>query len=305
MSVSLIASIKNGAIGARCALFSVKDCLLPMNGVILGKLRDIVLKGHSIVVIEDSSVIELSEFTDACERLRDYEIPMVFYYCNGGRYVKPLSTSLEELCIPKDSYYVGRPDSHVLNSDCHNSDKLFAMNYGIAFKSCNKFFGPTDHDTLSFYYCDPSSIKVCEDIDYRSGEQEMIILMGQPGTGKSHMARVTGYEIVKKTEGWYPRLVKVLKEGKSVVIDECNPKYKDREQFIRIADKLSIPYKVIHIEMCTNLSMHMCRYRKITEGIDYDYKSALAIFYNIQHHHGSLVHKFTVNKHDPIMFKYL
>ena len=87
--------------------------------------------------------------------------------------------------------------------------------------------------------------------------QELIIMVGQPGSGKSTIARsILGLDVVepryviiskdKLTKAKYLQLLRqTLQSGRSVIFDATNPSKEDRRLVIEIAENLNIPVRIL------------------------------------------------------------
>lgn len=148
------------------------------------------------------------------------------------------------------SFFVG--DALGREGDFADSDKQFAINCGLKWKSPEEFF--------------PFAEKEVVDIEYPNN-REIVIMMGYPGSGKStfvekYFGDKDNYEIIHgdelKTEA---KMKKALKNGilndKSVVIDATHSSKKKRKVFIDIAKKEDIPVRIIR--MTTTIEESMSR----------------------------------------------
>ena len=136
------------------------------------------------------------------------------------------------------SFYVG--DGAGRDIDWSDIDKKFAENVGIKFKTPEEIF--------------PIEIKynLKTKIEFPN-EKEMIIMMGYPSSMKSSFIKKylkpKNYEIIegdvlKTFQKILKETEKMLKNGKSVVIDRTNPKKKDRIELINLAKKYNIPVRI-------------------------------------------------------------
>lgn len=126
---------------------------------------------------------------------------------------------------------LGRPSDH---SDC---DLKFAEAIGIKILSPEELF-PFEENSNALLQ--PST------------SQEMIIMIGMPGSGKSHFAKTTfpNYVIIEgdvyKTS---KKMIKVAKEhienGLSVVFDATNPTHEKRQEYIDAYD--NVPFRCIYM----------------------------------------------------------
>lgn len=153
----------------------------------------------------------------------------------------------------EDSFYVG--DALGRPGDFADSDKEFAVNSGIKYKSPEEIF-PFPAKAES------PTIKTFPD------HREIVLMVGYPGSGKSTYAQKTfgdneRYIILHgddhKTEASIKKaLKKALTENpnKSVVLDATHSGKKKRKVFIDIAKEFNIPVRAIHITTSIEESMH-------------------------------------------------
>lgn len=150
-------------------------------------------------------------------------------------------TFIKDNIIDKDkSFYVG--DALGRKGDWSDTDKIFADNIGIKCISPEKFF-----------YVD---IKFNIPKIPLSDNNETIIMVGYPGSGKSTIAKSIAindkYSIISgdicKT---VPKTIKCMKElftiNKSIIIDATNSSIKKREKYIELSIKNHYSIKCIHV----------------------------------------------------------
>lgn len=130
---------------------------------------------------------------------------------------------------------LGRPNDH---SDC---DLKFAEAIGIKIVSPEELF-PFDKK-------DKTSVTPSE-------TQEIVIMVGMPGSGKSHLAKTVftkpNYVIIEgdiyKTSA---KMIKAatphLDKGMSVVFDATNPTREKRNEYITVAERYKIPARCIYV----------------------------------------------------------
>jgi len=186
------------------------------------------------------------------------------------------------------SYYIGdaagRPKNWAPNKkkDFSCSDRKFALNAKIEFHTPeNYFLGEKEYDTWDWDGIDPkkmlSTLKGLELFVPSTPpivvkEQEAILMVGPPGSGKSTFCKKHlvphGYvwvnqDVLLKKE----KCAKVAKEaiasGKSVVIDNNNYNPDTRAYFIKeITKTKDIPIRCYHMQTPLELAEHMNLYRE-------------------------------------------
>lgn len=173
----------------------------------------------------------------------------------------------------KRSFYVGdaagRPKRQGSRrpADFADSDRKFALNIGIGFHTPEEYFdGDSDEavQDLPLQGVDPHRVitsapqVATEPSDalktVEAGEQQVLVLIGYPGSGKSTFATKTLEKlgVVRVNMDKLGNKAKclqlaesMLEEGKSVVIDNTNPRPDSRAPFIDLARKRSIPARYI------------------------------------------------------------
>jgi bifunctional polynucleotide phosphatase/kinase len=151
------------------------------------------------------------------------------------------------------SFFVG--DALGGKGDWADSDKVFAQNVGLKCQSPEKFFlAKKEEETVII-----PQLKLPE-------SQQVIIMVGYPGSGKSTVAKsicederfVLVQGDVHKTS---PKMIKAaqpcVKEGKSVVFDATNSSSKKRSEYIEFAKKHNL--KVVCIHLATSLEVSYSR----------------------------------------------
>lgn len=140
---------------------------------------------------------------------------------------------------------------------------------GLAFKTPeNLFLGDKTEAKVSGF--DPSTIPQngklfanSDDTDVEFVEKELVIFCGSPGAGKSTFWKnyMPKYERVnrdtlKTKEKCFAVAEQFLSNGKSVVIDNTNPKKEDRAYFLKLATKLGLKARCFFFltpkEICTH-----------------------------------------------------
>jgi bifunctional polynucleotide phosphatase/kinase len=133
---------------------------------------------------------------------------------------------------------LGRP------GDWADTDKLFAEAVGLSVKSPEEIFK-----------FEPRAIT--QNVTATaSAAQEIVVLVGYPGSGKSTITRnvfePAGYEIIHgdvlKTQAKMIKAGKLLlQEGKSVVFDATNGTKEKRASYITLGQTLDIPVRCVHV----------------------------------------------------------
>jgi bifunctional polynucleotide phosphatase/kinase len=243
------------------------------------KLNELYDSGFKIVVFTNQAgfSFNLEEFTKKIKAIStELEVPLQVFGCTDyGYYRKPsigmwklLTNNNEGIEIDmKQSFYVG--DAAGRKGDFSDSDLKFALNLGLKFytdiKMEEKEFTSPKHPIHSIP-------KLENNFDYYKNQQEMIILVGPPATGKGTFAKKFPDYIIAcqddlKTKPKVISLIKKsLKEGKSVIVDRKNEYIVDRKEFIDIAKEFNVPVRIAWFDMPRELVEHLAIYREITTG---------------------------------------
>jgi len=164
-------------------------------------------------------------------------------------------------------------------------DRTFASNVGVTFKTPEEYF--FNEDPAPFEWESQEPIKFLEsmqkDLELMVGgknpvpakEQEMIVLVGRPASGKSTFAKKHvvphGYVHVNQdTFKTKEKCIKIAREsvesGKSVIIDNTNPTADVRSNYVQIAEKQGIPIRCFVFQTDPELAYHLNFYREKFEG---------------------------------------
>jgi len=166
-------------------------------------------------------------------------------------YIRAKKWKLEE------SFYVG--DALGRKNDFADSDKAFAEAIGVP------VFAPEDIFGIHKTNVATTPIKT-------NSSQEMVVMVGYPGSGKSTIADqvfgANGYTVLHsddiKNNTRMLRLANTaLTLGDSVVIDATNPSRQKRKEYIDLATSLQIPSRCVYIS--TSMEESMARNSKREE----------------------------------------
>jgi len=223
------------------------------------KLKGLVSEGKCIVLISNQGALERAEdrlkgLENKLQRVqRALGLPLAFYagYGKVSRFRKPAPGLWEQLTadfmqrgvgvMKRESFFcgdaAGRPEGGKnwkgtakkdQAKDFSDSDRRFAINAGVDFFTPEQFFLGSDPLALEPSFCpglDPSTVPRTSASAYASislpGGQEMVILVGSPGSGKSSLAKavfqIKGYEWVNQdTLKTFENCLKKSNEGAHV-----------------------------------------------------------------------------------------
>jgi bifunctional polynucleotide phosphatase/kinase len=171
---------------------------------------------------------------------------------------------------PEESFFVG--DALGRPGDFADSDKKFAENIGVDVKSPDDVFG-MDKDTNGravLWY--NSKLEDALEKVAPSKAQEIVIMVGYPGSGKSTIAEhleKQGYFVVNgdkhKTDASRVKVgTNELDKGMSVVFDATNLTQEKRAIYINLAKEKKIPSRCIFV--ATSLERSLERNLQRPEG---------------------------------------
>jgi bifunctional polynucleotide phosphatase/kinase len=146
------------------------------------------------------------------------------------------------------SFFVG--DALGRAADFSDSDKKFAEAIGV------KVQAPEDIFPFDFSKGKAKDSNSKPKVEARKDQQEVIVMVGYPGSGKSTVAhdvfRAKGYEVIdgdtlKTTSKMINVAKKVVSTGVSVVFDATNPTIAKRAEYIAFANAAGLPVRCIHV----------------------------------------------------------
>lgn len=168
------------------------------------KLRSLHKKGYEIIIVTNqggikSSIPKLEEFKQKLENIErdiceDYPNISFRIYCLNNKDVhrKPYPTILMNHKIDRaKSFYCG--DAAGRQNDHSGSDIKFAYNLRLRFMTPEKLFaGDADSQGIIEYPISPYNQEILKRREYQyvqnsQAMQELIIMVGLPGSGKSHI----------------------------------------------------------------------------------------------------------------------
>ena len=203
------------------------------------QIKKLYEKGFAIVIFTNQTQQFKKDQIEIV--LNSLEVPYKCYIMYDKKIKKPNPECflhyLGDKKIDSESFYVG--DALGRENDWSDSDKVFAENCHLKYISPEEMF--------------PFKKKKEKGL-ILSDKQELIIMVGYPGSGKSTFAKkkFNGYlilsgDILKTESKILKQLEKGLDEGKSIVIDATNPNKEKRSVFIKTAKKRGISVRIVHI----------------------------------------------------------
>eukprot|EP00914_Ancora_sagittata_P026667 GHVO01052457.1.p1 GENE.GHVO01052457.1~~GHVO01052457.1.p1 ORF type:complete len:387 (-),score=58.90 GHVO01052457.1:492-1652(-) len=253
------------------------------------KLKEVHQAGYRIVIFSNQNGVQkkkqtvesITQKVDAIQIAVDCPI-LVYIMIGVDKYRKPCKGAWDLLAAatPLDraaSYYVG--DAAGRKGDFSDTDRKFAKNIGIDFFTPEAYFlgqGMTLPDLPPPYRFggDPNAFRTLVRGD---GEQEILLLVGPPASGKSHTVRVhfsdytrVNQDTLKRKEKCHKVCGDALKEGKSVIIDNQNLSVFARAPYINLAKTHSVRCRAVYLDVPKEFCFFLNRYRTLcVDTIEY------------------------------------
>ena len=173
------------------------------------------------------------------------------------------------------SFFCG--DAAGCPNDFSDSDLKFALNVGIKFVYRDEFLGEKVKIPPIKYAVDFSKIVTKNDYNFiKSADQEVIINVGLPASGKSHFTKncivplnyIQINQDILKTKAKCLKLFEAsLSSGKSVVVDNTNLTKENRKEYLDIAKKYKVKCRCLNFIVTKEVCIHNSYYRNyITDG---------------------------------------
>lgn len=210
----------------------------------------------------------------------------IFCALNDDNYRKPKMGFWKLIDgIKEDSFFCGDAgglpkrviNKRSLNKDFSDTDLKFAVNVGIKFLHRDEFVFDVKYDNIKVNYnIDFTQISTQQNYVFKSNNKEMIINVGLPASGKSFFTQKyiipCGYEYINQdTLGTQKKCLtdaeKILKIGKSIVIDNTNVTVEHRSNYIQLAKKYNYECRCLIFTTDKDVCIHNSNYRNyVTDG---------------------------------------
>ncbi len=209
-------------------------------------LKDYYDKGYCLIIFSNQT--KQWKINQIENVLKSLDIPVYISIAFDKEDKKP-NTNMFNLAISnkewnkKESFFVGDALGRV--NDWSDSDKLFAGNIGINLKTPEEIF-PFEKDT------EITSLDI-QPLDI----QEVIILVGYPGSGKSSYTMkmfgendryvILSGDVLKTSAKMIKAAKPLLISGKSVIFDATNPTIAKRAEYIKLAEEYNVQIRCIYL----------------------------------------------------------
>ncbi|KAK9887859.1 hypothetical protein WA026_000167 [Henosepilachna vigintioctopunctata] len=259
-------------------------------------LKELYENDYKIVIFTNQSGVgknsdKIREFKQKIESvIQTLSIPIQVYVSLGkGMYRKPVTGMWSMLCNLKngskevkleDSFYVGDAAGREKDwmpkrkKDHSNADRLFALNIGLKFYTPEEYFLKTSQNQFKMPLFDPRQLKSTHYPNYSCDKQDIILMVGSQGSGKSHFCRTkllpTGYihinrDKLKSWEKCVLMLEECITKQKNAVIDNTNPDKASRKKYIAVAKKYNIQCRCFVMSTSFEHCRHNNKFRALTD----------------------------------------
>lgn len=206
-----------------------------------GVLADYHGRGYALVVFTNQTKPWKQD--QIVQVLTDTKLPVLLAIGFEKEDKKPsptlFTTAIVKKWDAKASFFAG--DAGGRPNDWSDSDKVFAQNVGITFKTPEEVF--------------PFEKRAAPNVLPEAGGQELVIMTGYPGSGKSTIAKVLGAQghvvlegdVLKTPARMLKEAAKAVSAGASVVVDATHPSAAKRAAYIELAKAHGVAARCIHV----------------------------------------------------------
>ncbi|KAL4456188.1 hypothetical protein ABPG74_014149 [Tetrahymena malaccensis] len=159
--------------------------------------------------------------------------------------------------------------------DFSDSDLKFALNIGLTFYTPDQLFLDKKETISTTDFFNPKNLPTSGDLFKQKGvkttsdKQEMVIMIGSAGSGKSTFVQnyLKDYVRVNRdTLKTMPKCLeaaeKAIQQKKNVVVDNTNPTVESRKDFIALAKKHKIQVRAFDLQITKDLAFHLDNQRE-------------------------------------------
>lgn len=257
----------------------------------LNKINKYISNGYVLAIFSNQHGIEKGYITEEKFKkkinniMNDLKLPLLFFSAISKDYYRKPLIGMMDLFIEKNkaqidktnSIYIGdaagrKKNNNYKKNDHSDSDYKFALNCEIKFMTPEEFFlnskqeiPKIDFDLHKYDNLNNDHIKF-------DNNQEMIIMVGSPGSGKSTYSENylvnKGYirinqDILKNQKNCMKKAENEIKNKKSVVIDNTNPTINVRKNYINLAKNYKLKVRCFYIDIPKQLAFHLNNLRNV------------------------------------------
>ncbi|KAI4503715.1 hypothetical protein M0802_001118 [Mischocyttarus mexicanus] len=266
--------------------------------IIPKKLKQLYEDGYKIVIFTNQGAlgtgkVKIEDFKIKIEKVvQKLGVPIQVFISMGkniyrkpapGMWNKFVNDKNGGLCVDRiNSFYVGdaagRPKDWApgRKKDHSKVDRLMAKNVDLYFQTPEEHF--LKHKVAPYVLptFNPKALKKDDnptDAEIISQQQEIILMVGSPGSGKSHFAKLylTDYDYINRdTLGSWQKCISAMEQslnkGKRVVIDNTNPDPASRKRYITVAKKYNISIRCFLMTTSAEHAKHNNRFRELIDS---------------------------------------
>lgn len=258
-------------------------------------LQDLNERDYSVIIVSNQGGIDAKKQTAESwtnklnDIVKDLAIDIcIFCSCGSNHWRKPSPNIFQRLILEKcddvnykKSFYCGDAAGRKYNSktkkdDFTDTDYKFALNCNLIFKTPEQLFCDEEHEfpippKITTLY--DSLYKKCKNPKFIPAKNEMIIMVGFQGSGKSTIAQQIsndhGYTIInqdtlktlKKCMSEAEKIMKDKTNNNSIIIDATNPSKSGRGEWIKLAQKHKYNVRICVLTTDIIISQHNNLYR--------------------------------------------
>ncbi|EDV91399.1 uncharacterized protein F21D5.5 [Drosophila grimshawi] len=221
----------------------------------------------------------------------------VFIAVGDGYYRKPLPGMWEHLqnemndAVPINKercFYVGdaagRPEAGKgitkRRKDHSLADRHFATNIGVSFYTPEVHFLGKRVEQWNKPDFDPTSVHTeipryePNDLQFDTNKCEMIIVVGLPGSGKSHFCaevldsksyKIANADTLGSTQACLNACKQALIANQSCVVDNTNVDAASRKKFVALAVEMKVPCRCLVMNVTVSQAKHNIAYRELLD----------------------------------------
>lgn len=260
------------------------------------KLKELHNNGYKIVIFTNQASIGSGKLNVKCFKVKLRNIvqrigvPIQMFIATGNSTYRKPAIGMWQTLVEKNnsipiykgsSFYVGDAAGRIKNwapgkkKDHSSADRLLALNLGLKFYTPEEHFLGHKQASYVLPVFNPKNLQIteiCSKSDLTSTKQEVILMVGSPGSGKSHFVQnyLNHYGYVNRDSlGSWQKCITVmerhLSEKSSVVVDNTNPDSTSRQRYIKVAKKHQVPVRCLVMSTSIDHAKHNNKFRELTD----------------------------------------
>ena len=265
------------------------------------KLKSLFDEGYKLVFITNQGGVEkgTTNLSDLkykfCRVIEEIGVPVQVYILTGYNHLRKPNCAIWQLIVDKFndgvkvdlglSLYCGDAAGRAKDwspgkvRDFSCDDRKFGTNIGVNFHTPEEFFlGENKCAVFDWRTIDSTQLlsnfegkDVPNFAELPVDSQELVLMVGRPASGKSSFTRryfvPAGYVQINRDTLTTPvkcqrEAQKAIEEGKSVCVDNTNPKAADRAVYIAMAKKKKINVRCFYFKTSPQIASHLNFFRQ-------------------------------------------